>query len=722
MLILKSREDGSDLGALLAQLWDVLNTPIEKRQKTLDDDLAIFPYVNGGLFAEPLPVCSFNTKLRECLLECSRFYWARISPAIFGSIFQGVMDDKERRQIGAHYTSERDIMKLIKGLFLDELQAELKTRLGDRSTSRNARLKEFQDKLRSLRFFDPACGCGNFLILAYREIRRMEQEVLVALHTIKGKKSFDMQRMLDVRDLSKVDVDQFYGIEIGEWPVRIAEVGLWLADHQCNLELGEALGQTFRRLPLQASPTLKIANALRTDWREVLPPTDNVYVLGNPPFVGKHLMTAGQKADMDLVCGRVKGSGVLDYVTGWYFKASEFIQNTSIECAFVSTNSITQGEQVGVLWNHLFSSYGIKIHFAHRTFAWASEARGKAHVHVVIIGFGLLDRTAKEIFEYDRPGGDAVVAPAKNINPYLVEGSDLCILKRRKPLCQSDKMVYGSKPVDGGHLLLSSSEKTELLSICPDAKLFLRRFHGSVEFLSSIDRWCLWLAEVSPEQWRNLTPIRDRVEAVRRFRLASKKKKTVEQAAQPHIFGELRQPMNSYLVVPEVSSENRRYIPVGFVGSKVIASNLLYTVPNASRYTLGIITSQMHMAWMRTVAGRLKSDYRYSAGLVYNNFPWPEDVSDKNRNAVEADAQAVLDARANYPKSSLADLYDPLSMPAPLVKAHAKLDRAVDRCYRGQKFQSDRERVEHLFALYEKLTAPLVAEKKTKKRGGKRNE
>ena len=525
-LVEQTREDGADLGPLLSLLWDVLNTDIPDRQSNLDEDIAAFPYVNGGLFAEPLPFCTFSRDLRNALLSCTRFHWAKISPAVFGSLFQGIMDGKARRQIGAHYTSERDILKVIRSLFLDDLRVELDAALADRSTRRTERLRDFQTKLRIMRLLDPACGCGNFLILAYRELRRLENEALIAIH---GREN---PHLLDVRSLALVDVDQFFGIEIGEWPVRIAEVGLWLTDHQCNLELAEALGKSFRRLPLRATPTIRIDNALRIDWREVLPPTDDVLVLGNPPFVGHHYQSPEQKEDQDCVLSGIQGSGVLDYVSNWYVKAAEFIHNARIRVAFVSTNSITQGEQAGLLWNHLFNRFGIKIHFAHRTFAWASEARGKAHVHVVIVGFGCFDQTAKPIYDYETASGDPTVSVVANIGPYLVSGPDRAITNRTTPLADVPKMSWGNKPTDGGHFILSPEEKSKLLAEEPDAAPFIRRYMSGGDFINGIERYCLWLTDADPATLRKLLQVMARVEAVRQSRLASKAAST--RAAAKH--------------------------------------------------------------------------------------------------------------------------------------------------------------------------------------------
>lgn len=713
----RTAEDGSDLGLHLARLFEVLDTPVEKRQKNLDESLAAFPYVNGDLFAERLGFADFNRDMRNALLACTHFDWSRISPAIFGSLFQAVMEPRERRQIGGHYTSERDILKVARSLFLDDLRAEFETRKNDKSTGRRARLEEFHDKLCKLHFLDPACGCGNFLVITYRELRQLELETLEQLLTVEHKGERRLQRELtldEINRLSQVDVDQFYGIEIGEWPARIAEVALWLMDHQMNLKVSEAFGQLYQRLPLKKSPHIHCANALRVDWKNVLPPDQCSYVLGNPPFVGKSFQNPQQKSDMDHICGQIDASGVLDYVTAWYFKAAEYIKGTKIIVAFVSTNSITQGEQVAVLWRPLFRHYGVKIHFAHRPFGWISEARGRAHVDVVIIGFGTFDAQQKRLYDYVGKTSEPVVSVIKNLNPYLVEGADIWIEKRRTPISNAQPMIYGSKPVDGGHLILSDAEKKELVARNPKISEFLRPFMGTDEFLYSVARWCIWLVDASPESWRGIDAINARVSAVREFRRASKKPKTQEQASFPSVFGELRQPRSAYLAVPEVSSEQRKYIPIGFVESDVIASNLLYTVPNATQYTFGVVSSAMHMAWMRYVAGRLESRYRYSSGLVYNNFPWPMNATPEQHETIETKAQAVLNARQQFPGATLADIYDPLSMPPALVKAHAELDRAVDICYRREPFETERQRVEYLFVLYEKLTAPLLPVTKSK--------
>ncbi len=693
-LVNRTARDGSDLGPHLARLFELLNTPEEKRQKNLDESLAAFRYVNGDLFAEKLDFADFNSDMRNALLACTDFDWSRISPAIFGSLFQAVMEPRERRQIGGHYTSERDILKLTRSLFLDDLRADF-----ERAKNSKAELKRFHEKIAGLRFLDPACGCGNFLVITYRELRLLEIEILKLLFP-------GAQPKLDVQQLSLVDVDAFYGIEISEWPVRIAEVAMWLMDHQMNIRLSEAFGQYFVRLPLKKSPTIVCTNALRLDWRKILPPDKCSYVLGNPPFVGAKHLNVEQSRDMELVTTHTENGGLLDYVTAWYLKAAEFIQGTRIQVGFVSTNSISQGEQVGVLWNPLFQRYGLKIHFCHRSFSWESEARGKAHVHVVIIGFGAFDAAKKRVYEYE--GENLTVLSANNISPYLIEGTDTAVMNRSKPICDVPEMGIGNKPIDDGNYLFTTAEKRKFVMAEPAAKKYIRAFFGADDFLQGQPRWCLWLGECSPRSLRQMPEVMKRVETVRKFRQESKSTPTRKLAATPTRFHVENIPRSPYLLIPRHSSERRKYIPIGYVKPAILAGDSCLIISDTTRYHFGILSSAMHMAWVRQVCGRLESRYRYSNKLVYNNFPWPEAPSAKQRAAVEAAARAVLDARKKFPDSTLAHLYDPLAMPPELVKAHADLDRAVDRCYRPQPFESDRQRVEHLFALYEKLTAPLL--------------
>jgi hypothetical protein len=706
--------DGSDLGPQLAALFQVLNTPEDKRSRALDEQLAAFPYVNGALFAEALPLAAFDAAMRDSLLDACAIDWTAISPAIFGALFQSIMDAKARRNLCAHYTSEENILKLIQPLFLDELWAEFHKVKGNRN-----RLFEFHKKLRALNLLDPACGCGNFLVISYRELRLLELEVLRAAYA-------GGQRTLDVHQLIALDVDQFHGIEIEEFPAQIAQVALWLIDHQMNLRVSEEFGQYFARIPLKATPHIVHGNALRLDWAEVLPPDRCAYVLGNPPFVGKKEQSAQQKADFEPVMHHLPGSGVLDFVAAWYVLATRYLlaaEGSKPRCAFVSTNSITQGEQVGVLWSWLLAQ-GAKIHFAHRTFQWSNEARGVAAVHCVIVGFGIGDLDAQKVlFEYGDIRGEAHPVPVHNINPYLVDGPDLLLAARREPIGDVPSVGYGSFALDDGNYTLSAGERESVLAEDANAAQFLRPFIGGVELIHGIERWCLWLANANPAQIRQCKTVLRRVEAVQKWRGGRGRETTRQLAATPARFAENRQPASDYIAIPTVSSERRTFIPMGFLGPEVIASNQLYVVPGATRYHFGVLTSTMHNAWVRYTCGRLKSDFRYSAAIVYNNFPWPEAPTDAQRAAVEAAAQSVLDARSQFPGATLADLYDPLTMPPALLKAHHKLDAAVDAAY-GKKpgaFKTDAERVAFLFERYQALTSllPVPAAKKARsvKRG-----
>ncbi len=707
----RSRPDGSDLGPHLEEIFEALDTPKAERSMYLAEELVALPYVNGGLFSERLKIAHFNRGTREALLHCTRFDWSAISPAIFGALFQSVLDKKERRQIGAHYTTESNILKVVRSLFLDDLRAEFSRAKGDR-----ARLEALHVALSKLRFMDPACGCGNFLVVSYREVRLLELDILQALH----KKGAGTQRVTDISLIAKVNVDQFYGIEIEEWPGRIAEVAMWLMDHQMNQRLSEAFGLYFARLPLRRSPTIVTANALRLDWRSILPSDQCSYVLGNPPFVGKKEQTEAQKSDLGLIWG--EGAGVLDYVTCWYHQAAAYIRGTRIRVGFVSTNSISQGEQVAVLWQKLLR-YGLKVQFAHTTFAWQSEASGKAHVHVVIIGFGAFDVSHKMLFEYDRPDGQPHAVAAKNINPYLADAPDVLVGKRTRPINGAPEICYGSmmidKPRQAGDdegLIITDEERRRLIDECPALKAYIRKAYGGDEFLNGTVRWCLWLVDAPPSLVRQSPRLHARVERVRKFRLASGRPQTQKLAATPTLFGEIRQPTSRYLLVPKVSSEIRRYIPIGFLEPTEIATGSSLIVPGATPYHFGVLSSAMHNAWMRYVGGRLESRYQYSNQIIYNNFLWPQALDERHKQAVTEAANAVLAARRKFPDSNLSDLYDPVAMPAVLAKAHSVLDRAVDRCYRAQPFASDRNRVEFLFALYERITAPLAAASKSKRR------
>lgn len=731
-LIERTREDGSDTGHVVNTLFEVLNTPETKRQKTLGADFEQFPFVNGGLFEERLRPVSFDGKMRAQLLDACRFDWSAISPAIFGSLFQSVMEPKERRQKGAHYTTERNILKLIRPLFLDALHDEFAVITARKGADRKAKLAAFHDKLAGLTFFDPACGCGNFLVITYRELRLLEIQVLQEIYP-------EGQRVLDVSSLSKLDVDRFYGIELEEFPARIAETALWMMDHIMNVRLSEAFGKAFVRIPLKKTPHIRNGDALECDWAQFLPPEKCSFVFGNPPFGGAKFQSEEQRAQVRRIAALGGSGGTLDYVTAWFLKAGEYVApaECSAAIAFVATNSITQGEQVAQLWPLLFKRCALEISFAHRTFAWGSDARGKAHVHVVIIGLvkRVLEPLEKRLFSYDDINGDPVESRHKALSPYLVDASGLrdrylVVEERSKPLCDVPKVVIGSKPIDGGYLIFTDAEKAALLSREPAAARFLRPYIGAVDYIQGGGRWILALQEASPSEIKSLPAVTECIRAVREYRLGkrSAKGKVEEDARPPGIsaraladqptqFHVTVMPTKPFLAVPEVSSERRDYVPIGWLTPPVVPSNKLRLLAGADLWQFGMLTSRMHMAWMRAITGRLKSDFQYSIGIVYNNFPWPS-ATDAAKEKIRTLAQAVLDARAKHPDSTLSDLYDPNTMPADLRKAHKKLDDAVDGLYKRGGFGSDRERVEHLFALYEALIAPLaaMAEKKAKKR------
>ncbi len=709
----KTDETGANTGAMLSLLFQILDTPESERQRTLDDDLLQFPHVNGELFKQRIDLPFFNRKMRQTLLEACSFDWSKVSPAIFGSLFQSVMDAEKRRNLGAHYTSEQNILKVVRGLFLDDLTNEFE------SIKNNAsRLRQFHDKLSRLRFFDPACGCGNFLVITYREIRLLEIEVLKQQRKLSG----GAQLELDVTKLSKIDVDSFFGIEYEDFPAQIATVALWLTDHQANMRLSAEFGLSYARLPLKKAAHILHANALRIDWNELVSREGNetettLYILGNPPFVGGKMMNEVQRSDIAEVAKDVSNFGLLDYVCAWYIKAAKFIQNTKIKVAFVSTNSMTQGEQVGVLWNYLLDK-GAKIHFAHRTFKWNNEARGKAAVHCVIVGFALFDVNLKRLFDYEKPVSEPHEIESKNINPYLIDVADLVISRRDKTLCDVPQMNFGNMPLDGGNLIISSNEeRQELLKKQPSLRKFIKRFTGADEFINGGNRWCLWFVDAQPNELREMPEeIKKRIEAVRKFRENSKAPSTRKFATIPYLLRDRNLP-NQYLLVPSVSSERRKYVPMGFFSNDVVTSNLCLIIPNATLYHFGVLTSQMHMAWMRQVCGRLKSDYRYSKDIVYNNFPFPLEPSAKQKHRVEKTAQSILDARAKFTGATLADLYDPNTMPKELIDAHRANDEAIDACYGSKRFKTDLERLEFLFDLYRQYTDPLtqVAEKETRK-------
>ena len=714
----RTHGDGSDLGSRLAELFEVLDQPEDKRYTTLDADLARFPYINGDLFKGRLRIPSFDASMRKTLLATCQFDWSNISPAIFGALFQSVMDPKARRALGAHYTTEKNILKVIEPLFMDDLWAEFARLKSRRDSRRRAELQRFQEKLGQLRFLDPACGCGNFLIITYRELRLLEIEVIREIRAASGTAA---QREIDVRLLSQVDVDQFYGIEIGEFPVRVAETALWMMDHIMNNRLSLEFGQTYARIPLQTAPHIVHGDALATDWAEVLRPSDCSFVLGNPPFAGAKLQTVRQRVQVRRIAALGKTGGTLDYVTAWFIKAGRYIRTSQARIGFVATNSISQGEQVAQLWPVLFDRYGLEIAFAHRTFAWGSDARGKAHVHVVILGLDRREnvRTEKRLFSYPDLNGDPEETRHTALSPYLFDAGGLAdphltVREESRPINGMGKLIIGSKPIDGGHYIFDTDEREILLSVEPGAAPFLRPFIGSREYLQGGTRWILALHDAPPTTLARLPYIKNLIATVRAYRQASRSVLTRKLADTPTLYHVNVLPTAPFLVVPGVSSERREYVPIGWLEPPTIPSNLVHILGNSSLTDFALLTSAMHMAWLRHISGRLKSDYRYSIGLVYNTFPLPP--QDAKLARLEPLAQAVLDARAAHPGATLAALYDPDLMPPNLRKAHQALDRAVDRIYRPGGFTSERERIEHLFMLYEEMRAPLEAGMKTKRR------
>ena len=705
----RTSEDGSNLGALLTELFQVLDTPEGERISTRDEDLARFPYVNGALFDGPLRIPAFDASMRRLVLEACNFDWSDISPAIFGALFQSVMDPDERRAQGAHYTTEQNILKVIEPLFMDDLRAEFGRLKARRDSRRVHELRRFQRRLGQLRFFDPACGCGNFLIIAYRELRLLEIDVMREIRAATGSSG---QEALDVEWLSLVNVDQFYGIELGEFSARIAETALWMMDHIMNNRLSLEFGQTYTRIPLSTSPHIVQGDALETDWAALLPPEQCSYVFGNPPFVGAKFQTTVQREQVRRIASLGRSGGTLDYVTAWFIKAGEYVQTSKTRIGFVSTNSITQGEQVAQLWPILFERCKLEIAFAHRTFAWGSDARGKAHVHVVIIGLDRREavRPEKRLFSYPDINGDPEETRHAVLSPYLFDAGGLSnphltVREESRPINGMGQLIIGSKPIDGGSYIFKADERDAFLASEPDAEPYLRPFVGAREYLQGGMRWILALHDAKPNALANLPLVRERMTAVRAYREASKSPPTRKLAETPTLYHVNVVPEAPFLVVPKVSSERRNYVPVGWLEPPTIPSDLVFVLEHATLADFALLTSAMHMAWLRHVGGRLESRYRYSIGLVYNPFPMPDAGEDLQK--LNPLAQAVLDARAAHPEATLADLYDPDLMPPDLRKAHQALDRAVDRLYRPKGFASERERVEHLFVLYERMCSPL---------------
>ena len=678
----------------LIDLFKVLNTPVAERDPYMDEALSAFPYVNGGLFERTdIEIPRFNENIRDLLLQKASddFDWSMISPTIFGAVFESTLNPETRRKGGMHYTSIENIHKVIDPLFLDSQNQELEEILAEKvERTKRKKLEAFQTKLASLAFLDPACGSGNFLTETYISLRRLENKVIRELY--KG------QAMLGAFiNPVKVGIHQFYGIEINDFAVTVAKTALWIAESQMLAETEAIVQMDLDFLPLKSYTNIVEGNALRMDWESVVPKDKLSFIMGNPPFVGGMMATKEQKADMLSAIGDIKGLGELDYVAAWYYKAAKYIQGTRIEVAFVSTNSICQGQQAVTLWKPLFKE-GIRILFAHRTFIWDSEAKVKAHVHCVIVGFSLWSRAKKALYDND------LVKYVENINSYLAEAPDIFVDSRTNPLCEIPKIRFGSMPRDGGGFILSSEEKDELIKKEPLAGKWIRPYVGAYEFINNKSRWCLWMVGANPHELKQCPTVMRRVESVRNFRANSVAAGTRKFADTPTLFCQIAQPDTDYIIVPKVSSERRRYIPMGFMTPGVIASDLVFLIPDATLYHFGILESNVHMAWTRAVCGRMKSDYRYSKDIVYNNFPWPT-PTEAQKAKIEQTAQAILDARALYPESSLADLYDEVTMPPELRKAHQANDKAVMQAYGFPiKDFTELDCVAELFKLYNELT------------------
>ncbi len=727
----RTSPDGRDLGDWLMKLFEVLNTPEDKRQSTTDGDLLAFPYINGALFAERIAPAAFDNAMRGILINAGEFDWGEVSPVIFGSLFESVIDKVTQRKQGAHYTPEDAILKLVGPLFLDELQAELARAKGLKSGKDEA-LRRLHDRIAGLTFLDPACGAGNFLVVAYRELRELERELIKERYLRAG---VARREGADPGILTRLNVDQFFGIEIDEFPARIAEVALWMTDHIANTRLGEDFGVSYARIPLVAAPGIRNADALEFDWNELLPADRCTYLMGNPPFVGAKYQSTRQRAQVRALANLGGSGGTLDYVAAWFIKAADYLPGGHARIAFVATNSITQGEQVAQLWPVLFHRHRIEIAFAHRTFVWP----GRAGVHCVIVGLVRSgdEPAEKRLFSYIDGKGEPIETRHNSLTAYLFDATraDRHLVAKRvfRSLTASPKAIIGSKPVDGGYLIFEPNERAALLADEPDAAPFLRPYLGSEELINGGKRWILALQDVGPGEWRNLKGIVSRINQVRRYRLGEipakgeeeRKRKpgqsSLELATSPTAFHVTVMPNERYLAIPKVSSENREYVPIDWLTYPDVPSDLLFVIQDADNWHFGILTSAFHMAWLRHIGGRLESRYRYSAQLVYNTFPWPEATSTQKQN-IEALAQAILDARA-LPKnatSSLADLYSPQGLQGELRKAHRELDLAVDKLYRTRPFKSDRERVEHLFPLYEALVQPTSAAPKANRRTARR--
>ncbi len=683
----------------LIDLFKTLNTKVADRDPYMDETLAAFPYVNGGLFAEEnIIIPQLDEGIVDLLLDdCSvGFDWSEISPTIFGAVFESTLNPETRRKGGMHYTSIENIHKVIDPLFLDDLKDEFaKIKEMPNNKKRQTALVEFQNKLAGLKFLDPACGSGNFLTETYICLRKIENEIISLLY------QGEMVLVAEENPI-KVSISQFYGIEINDFAVTVSMTALWIAESQMMKATEGIVHMDLNFLPLKTNAYIVEGNALRMDWNRVIPANEVNYIMGNPPFGGARLIDAKQKEDLFSVTENIPNNGNLDYVTGWYFVAAKYIQNTNVRCAFVSTNSICQGDQVAILWKPLMEQYRVHIDYAWRTFRWDSESTGKAAVHVVIVGFSVTSISKEKIIFSEN-----IINKVKNINGYLIEADNIFIESRIMPICTVPEIGIGNQPIDGGNYLFTKEEMLDFIKQEPLSKQYFKRWYGAEEFINNKERFCLWLGDCSPAELRKMPKCMERVENVRKLRLASKRKSTLKLADTPTHFQTENMPLSTYIVLPETSSEKRKYIPIGFMTPDILCSNAVKLMPNATLYHFGVLTSNVHMAWMRAVAGRLKSDYRYSKDIVYNNFPWCS-PTDKQKAKIEETAQAILDARAKYPDSSLADLYDELTMPADLRKAHQANDKAVMEAYGfDYRTMTESECVAELMKMYQGLVEGL---------------
>ena len=694
-----TQEDGSDLDEYIVRLFELLDT--QMRDSDLSEHLKAFPYVNGGLFRTRYSVPKFTKKSRSIMIEVGTLDWSDINPDIFGSMIQAVVTDEHRGGMGMHYTSVPNIMKVIEPLFLDSLYEEFEA-----SKTSKSKLQKLQERISKLKIFDPACGSGNFLIIAYKELRALEIKILKQIDRVSNMKQgalFDDKRTKEQLSFmsisSSIELTQFYGIELDDFAHEVAILSLWLTEHQMNVSFFQEFGQTAPPLPLPEGGHIVHGNATRLDWEEVCPKEDGdeIYILGNPPYLGARLQSKEQKEDMKSIFSGLKGYNNLDYIACWFFSGAKFIKNHNSQFAFVTTNSIAQGEQVALLWPYLLRDE-LEISFAHNSFKWTNNAKGNAKVVVSIIGLRNISNHPKILVT------KGIKHSVKNINAYLIDSDNVFIQKRSSPLCNVPLMLFGNMANDGGHFLLTDDEKKKLIEHEPLAKKYIKRILGSVEYLNSKIRWCIWLKELEEVDLLYMPLVKSRIDKVEQTRLNSSRKATQKLAESPHLFGEIRQKSSDYIIIPRVSSENRYYIPMGYVEKNTIVTDRCAFIPGADISILGVLTSSMHMVWMKTTCGRLKTDYNYSIQLAYNTFPFPK-ISEKQKEQLSEHVFNILDEREKYSEKTLAQLYDPDKMPDGLRDAHHNLDLAIEQCYRKKPFTSDEERLEYLFGLYEEMVA-----------------